>query len=347
MIVGSLAVLGVAAYASFNLQQGETRRLLTSSTSDTTRELQIMQGAGVNGDPLIMGLSGQLFKFEGRSGAWYSAISTPSFQWNMKLQTYESCPEHSNNFLSGVGMTFFKKGSSRKRIEVSVTNPYNVGVGCGGLSLSHCLGAGSLELVIDGVKHLIGGDYKFHDGTGRVVAFNTFHQCSRKWYDFYVKSSAFHEGEFGIRSGRKLHKVELKADVFDIIGSLKETMVDSEACETWLHSRKEYHDLFKQPGHYSTVIVQTEDVSLHLEYKQETERCHAHSIDVWISSVNPDLLNQDWEGIIGETKDLSYSPMHTKHSSVNRSAVLKYVNDSDYEVNSPFSKRCKGCYGAV
>ena len=36
---------------------------------------------GVNGDPLIMGLSGQLFKFDGRSGAWYSAVSSPSFQW--------------------------------------------------------------------------------------------------------------------------------------------------------------------------------------------------------------------------------------------------------------------------
>ena len=38
---------------------------------------------GVNGDPIIMGLAGQIFKFEGRSGAWYSAASAKSFQWNI------------------------------------------------------------------------------------------------------------------------------------------------------------------------------------------------------------------------------------------------------------------------
>ena len=36
---------------------------------------------GSNGDPIIMGLSGQVFKFDGRSGAWYSGISAPSFQY--------------------------------------------------------------------------------------------------------------------------------------------------------------------------------------------------------------------------------------------------------------------------
>ena len=132
---------------------------------------------GVNGDPLIMGLSGQLFKFEGRSGAWYSAVSSTSIQWNMRIQSYENCPSDSNSFVSGVGLSF-KTGSSERNMEVSVPNPYNVNVGCGAGSKEYCLGAGSLEMTIDGVKHIVGGDYTFKDGTGRIIAFNTFRACT-------------------------------------------------------------------------------------------------------------------------------------------------------------------------
>jgi hypothetical protein len=128
--------------------------------------------SGVNGDPLIMGLSGQLFYFDGRSGAWYSAVSTKSFQWNMRTQVFENCPADSNNFISGVGFTI-----GNRKVEVNVVNAYNVDVGCGSGNEQHCLGSGSLELIIDGAKHTFGGDYSFKDGTGRIVAFNTYHQC--------------------------------------------------------------------------------------------------------------------------------------------------------------------------
>jgi hypothetical protein len=128
--------------------------------------------SGVNGDPLIMGLSGQLFYFDGRSGAWYSAVSTKSFQWNMRTQVFENCPADSNNFISGVGFSI-----DNRKIQVNVVNVYNVDVGCGSGAEKHCLGAGSLELIIDGVKHTFGGDYTFKDGSGRIVAFNTYHQC--------------------------------------------------------------------------------------------------------------------------------------------------------------------------
>jgi hypothetical protein len=127
---------------------------------------------GVNGDPLIMGLSGQVFKFDGRSGAWYSGVSTNNFQWNFMTQYYEKCPKDSNNFISGVGVTI-----GTRKLQVIVANPYNVDVGCASDTNKHCLGGGSLELIIDGVKHVVGGDYTFKDGTGRIIAFNTYHQC--------------------------------------------------------------------------------------------------------------------------------------------------------------------------
>lgn len=302
-------------------------------------------GGGVNGDPLIMGLSGQLFKFDGRSGAWYSAVSARSFQWNLRINQYDTCPEDSNTFVSGAGFAFFKNGEISTNIEVSVVNPYNVDVGCGSTESKNCLGAGSLELVIDGVKHLVGGDYKTKDSTARITAFNTFHQCSRKWYDFDVrpKEPLASPSSIRSRSSRGLATTTLGPPVFDIISGLKKTMIDPQECQEWINDRQRYGDLFMQPGRYSTIIIQTEDITLHLEYKQESERCNAHSIDVWISSISPGLLEEDWEGVIGETKDNSYGHTGGDSVMVDRTEALKHSEDSAYEVQSPFSGKCKGC----
>eukprot|EP00545_Synedropsis_sp_CCMP1620_P013223 CAMPEP_0119003846 /NCGR_PEP_ID=MMETSP1176-20130426/796_1 /TAXON_ID=265551 /ORGANISM="Synedropsis recta cf, Strain CCMP1620" /LENGTH=1092 /DNA_ID=CAMNT_0006955483 /DNA_START=39 /DNA_END=3317 /DNA_ORIENTATION=+ len=294
--------------------------------------------SGVNGDPLIMGLSGQLFKFDGRNGAWYSAVSTPSFQWNMKINSYETCPAHSDTFVSGAGFRFLKNGKTTKSIEVNVVNPYDVNVGCGSDDIKNCLGAGSLELIIDGEKHVVGGDYKTKDGLARITAFNTYYPCSRKWYDFNVQAT---KDLANLRSGRQLNADE--PDVFEVIKDLKKTMINQDECQKWINDRQEYRDLFLQPGHYSTVIIKTNDIALHLEYKQENERCDAHTIDVWISSLSPDLLEENWEGVIGETKDVDYVSTGKDPIMKDRSEILKFPKDTDYEVNSPFSTQCKGC----
>jgi hypothetical protein len=136
-------------------------------------------------------LSGQLFKFDGCSGGWYSAISAQPFQWNMRIHTFDGCPVDSNKFTTGVGFNFFdaEKKTTRK-IEINVViNEFNVDVGCGSDSAKNCLGAGSLEMTIDGKKYIMPGEYSLDEddkSTDRIVAFNTFHQCSRKWYDFDI-----------------------------------------------------------------------------------------------------------------------------------------------------------------
>ena len=79
-----------------------------------------------------------------------------------------------------------------------------------------------------------------------------------------------------------------------------------------------------------------------MEYKQENERCDAHSIDVWISSVSDALVSETWEGVIGETKDPTFKS-NGQQVSVDRVKVLKFEKDTDYEVLSPFSTKCKGC----
>mmetsp|Transcript_16734 Transcript_16734/g.27765 ORF Transcript_16734/g.27765 Transcript_16734/m.27765 type:complete len:567 (+) Transcript_16734:52-1752(+) len=300
----------------------------------------VIKNAGVNGDPLIMGLKGQLFKFDGRSGAWYSAVSTPTFQWNMRISQFEGCPAKSDTFCSGAGFTFFdSKRRKTRTIEVNVVNEHNVDVGCGG-EKKNCLGAGSLEIMLDGTKVVVGGDYKFKDGTGRVLAFNTFYQCARKWYDFEeVDVPEGKPKQTSLREGRRLETSNTPG-VFDVMDDLLgETMIDKEVCSKWTDDRKSLGDLFDQGGHYSTVIIQTEEITLHVEYKQENERCNAHSVNVWMSSVNEKTWNQPWEGVIGETKDAFIE----KKDIYSRTEMLKFADDEAYEVKSPFATTCKGC----
>jgi hypothetical protein len=296
--------------------------------------------SGVNGDPLIMGLKGQLFKFDGRSGGWYSAISTPSFQWNMKISQFADCPAKSDTFCSGAGFTFFdSKKQKTQTVEVNVVNEHSVNVGCGGNN-TNCLGAGSLEIILDGTKMTAGGDYKFKDGTGRILAYNTFYQCARKWYDFEeVDVPGLKQEKTSLRQDRSLAVALKNPGVFDVMDDLKDTMIDEAVCEKWIGERKKLGDLFQQGGRYSTIIIQTETVTFHVEYKQENERCNAHSINVWMSSVSPNLWSEPWEGVIGETKDGAVE----KKDIYSRDEVLKFANDEDYEVKSPFATKCKGC----
>ena len=294
---------------------------------------------GVNGDPLIMGLAGQLFKFDGRSGAWYSAVSSKSFQWNMKIHQYDGCPSDSNTFVSGVGFTLFKKNRltgarvPAHQVAVNVVNEWGTSTGCG-TEATNCLGNGSLELVIDDKKYLYPGDYQFKDGTGRVVAFNTFFECSRKWYDFDITPVGADASGAG-----SLRRLSTFPGVFDVVRDLGDTMVDKDVCSEWIAERQANNDLFLQAGAWSTIIVKTEDISFHIEYKQETKRCDAHTVDVWISSVSPDLYDEEWEGVIGETKD----PANHPGEKVERSEFLKFPKDEQYEVMSPFSNKCDGC----
>jgi hypothetical protein len=141
-----------------------------------------------------------------------------------------------------------------------------------------------------------------------------------------------------LRTDRRLNQ----PTVFDVVEGLKKTMIDEVECSKWINDRKQYGDLFNQPGHYTTIIVQTDDITLHMEYKQENERCNAHSIDVWISSVSDSLVSETWEGIIGETKDPAFKS-NGQQVSVDRVKVLKFENDSDYEVASALAAKCKGC----
>ena len=43
-------------------------------------------------DPIITGLNGQVFKFDGRTDAWYANVASKSLQWNVGFHKFDECP---------------------------------------------------------------------------------------------------------------------------------------------------------------------------------------------------------------------------------------------------------------
>ena len=244
-------------------------------------------------------------------------------------------------------MTVFKHGKKKEHsIEINIVNEHQTDIGCqtkdGQKTYEGCLGAGSLELVIDGRKITHAIDHSFADGSGRVVAYNTVSACSRRWFDFDVTPTN-EIGASPIRGrGRRLSS-DTNPSTLDILSSVKNTMIDSGKCMEWMEERMEKDDIMSTAGTWSTIIIQTDVISLHVEYKQEQDRCSAHNLDVWVSSVTPEVAEEKWEGYIGETKKAGYKA-NGEHVRVERGEVLEYGEDEAYEVQSPFSTKCKGCY---
>lgn len=201
--------------------------------------------------------------------------------------------------------------------------------------------------MIDGHNIVESVDHYFEDGSGRVIAFNTISKCSRRWFDFdltpadEVKTSVLAKERRSLRGDENIVANDNNSAI-SVLEKTKETMIDPEGCSEWIKDRRENGDFFKQTGTWSTIIVKTEIVSFHIEYKQEQERCSAHSLDMWISSVDPGVAQEQWEGVIGETKAKDHAPAFD-HTRMERNNVLKFDEDEAYEVTSPFSINCKGC----
>jgi len=55
---------------------------------------EIAPPTSIQGDPIITGLQGQIFKFDGRSDAWYANVASKSLQWNVGFHKFDTCPEN-------------------------------------------------------------------------------------------------------------------------------------------------------------------------------------------------------------------------------------------------------------
>jgi len=288
--------------------------------------------SAVNGDPLFMGLKGQVFKFDGRDAGWYANLASKNLQWNMRFGKFDSCPKNEDMFVTASAMTIFRQntyGESQvaHSIVVEVVDENDVSPEC---QSNTCLGNGSLRILVDGVQIAQPGDFPLENIGGRVIAFNTYAACSRKWYDYDTDF----DGNGALRTERKL---EAHVPTDYIIQSRGE-MVDSEECDGWLKDRVANNDLFAQVGHWATIHIKTPLVSFHVEYRQgsgNVEGCAFNSLDAWISDASPDLEAQQWKGVLGETR---YPKFYSdgKQIANDRSVLLAGKNDEDYEVDGPF-----------
>jgi len=291
---------------------------------------------GVSGDPLFMGLHGQVFKFEGRSGAWYSNVATKKLQWNLRFNEFETCPEHENMFVTGTTITLyhlsslpFTKPEVAHTISIMVADEEKFFPGC---QSGVCLGKGSLKISVDGNTDITSpGDYYLGNNGGRVIAHNTFAACSRKWYDYVMP-----EIDDAEEKHRLLH-TNRRAPL-EFLNDDKGDMLDPENCAPWIKDRAQYGDLFSQEGGWSTIHIETPAISFHVEYRQDEENCYSHSIDAYISQVASVYLEEEWQGVLGETREPKFYPNGEEVMS-ERSYLLSAKDDKDYEVDGPFGNK--------
>jgi len=295
----------------------------------------IVNNLAVNGDPLFMGFQGQVFKFDGRDGAWYANVASKNLQWNLRFGKFDSCPKKENMFVTGTAITIFRQETFDKNnivhsIVVEVVDEDTLPIDC---QSEVCLGNGTLKISIDGNDIMQPGDYPLANVGGRVVAYNTYAACSRKWYD-YEKVSDTVDAIFS--TARELGSEKVPVDY--VIESRGE-MVDAAQCEGWLNDRIVKNDLFDQGGYWSTVHIRTPLISFHVEYRQggngKDMSCDFNSLDAWITDASDKITGQEWKGVLGETRYPKFYADGKKITS-DRDMLLVGKEDEDYEVDGPF-----------
>merc|ERR1712226_511550 len=266
--------------------------------------------ASTQGDPIILGLNQQIFKFEGRNEAWYSNIANDYFFWNMQFRQFDTCPLDENMFVTGMSLSVLGDYASDVLV---VTTPEPIEE-CRVDPNTVCLGEGTLHISFDGGKTFASqpGDYHFSN--------NNVHNNLRD-------------------GGRRMSVVEKKP--LALLSDKKMTMIDPVECGSWINERVSHNDLFQQKGHWSTLYIETDVVSFHIEYRRSdwvNPKCDFQSLDAWMTKVDGKMEKVKWNGILGETKEKIYDATTGEQILSDRSKLLRGKDDSDYEVDGPFGK---------
>jgi len=297
---------------------------------------------GAFGDPIIMGLKGQQFKFDGRDGGWYANLAAKEYQWNMKFKKFDTCPEGDDMFVSSLAYSFGDSEDNKESKILIVTTPQAIPQ-CK-KDGNVCLGHGTLHISFDGGETFASNpaDYNFALGS-RLVAHNTYAACSRKWFDYDLSEAAAakakdkHLRGEGDEDTRELKNTESKKTSLQYLTEKKRSMINPTECEHWIQERFEQNDLFLQGGEWSTIHIETPTVSLHIEYRRDNSQrevdgqCNFQSLDSWMTNVSPSLHNDVWNGILGETRT-------GDETDKDRLKILRGKKDADYEVDGPFGR---------
>eukprot|EP00591_Stephanopyxis_turris_P008745 CAMPEP_0195527406 /NCGR_PEP_ID=MMETSP0794_2-20130614/29054_1 /TAXON_ID=515487 /ORGANISM="Stephanopyxis turris, Strain CCMP 815" /LENGTH=604 /DNA_ID=CAMNT_0040658305 /DNA_START=125 /DNA_END=1939 /DNA_ORIENTATION=+ len=288
-----------------------------------------LQGS-VSGDPLFVGLQGQNFKFEGKSGAWYSNLSAKKLQWNLRFKEFDTCPKDENMFVTGTTISLYRlrglpymKPELAHSIAIMVPNEDTFFPGC---DSGGCLGEGSLTISVDGKMDIVSpGEYLLGENGGRIIAHNTFAACSRKWHDYAISEGNVSEGDYERRLSQKTP--------LDFLIEDRGQILDPENCHAWILDRAKKNDLFSQRGGWATIHIETPTIKFHVEYRQGTDKCNFHNIDIWISEISPVLLEDEWGGILGETRDPKL------YSSEGQMSIISGKDCEDYEVHGAYENK--------
>jgi len=304
----------------------------TKGTMDLTPPPPTDSGSG--SDPIIMGLNQQVFKFEGRDTAWYANVANEHLFWNMQFRQFDTCPLDENMFITGMSLSTSDHSDSSEILIVTTPEPIEE---CRMDPNAVCLGEGTLHISFDGGNTFVSQPGDYHYGSrGRVVAHNTYAACSRKWHDYEVSEQ---EGRNLREGGRRMTVVEKKP--LALLSDKKMTMIDAEECGTWIDDRVNNNDLFQQKGHWSTLHIDTDVASFHVEYRRSdwfNRRCDFQSLDAWMTKVEGKMEKVEWNGILGETKKKIYDANTGEQVLSDRMKLLRGKDDADYEVDGPFGK---------
>jgi len=329
--------------------------------------------SGVNGDPVIMGLRNQSFEFQGKADTWYASVAATKFQWNMKLHAFENCVGQEGMYVTSLGMSVDKKTGGSHNVLISVTDENQVFPGCeAGLP---CLGDGSLRIEVDGQIFQEPGDHKISNDL-RIVTYNTWSACSRKWWDYDAAISAREDFEYlgALESSRRLggssffrrrRDLMTHTDPLEFLLNSREHMANPAMCADWVEMRSANKDLFLQLGGWSTIFIETPHVSFQVEYRQinrgniETEQgggsggpeditieditffgtqhsCKAHVLDAWLTHSSAASKKETWYGVVGETRTSDIKG--GEGIPVNDREQVIQGEDNSYEVAGPFDR---------
>lgn len=284
------------------------------------------------GDPWVTGLSGQRFFFNPKiqEEAWFAAVSDPQLQINLKLHKYESVSseEKERGFYTGASIQFFDEdGFATQSLLVDVRDDGNFDFSCQDLASnapSHCLGGGAVDVIVNGVRMLEGGEVQTGEGF-TLAAANVISSCQ------------------GISDNQLRHQAQLQKNRELSALSFEDFLVDRSVrspadCDRWITSAKHnFGGVYKAPGSKSTFRFATPRMVAVMEFDTHiptdiTTKPKTFRLDFFMSSYLPSAEGS--EGFIGETDKIRYS---AGMQPILSGKVLK-GEDEQYRVDGPLGR---------